>query len=224
VTDQELEETGSTPDGDDDGIPVGWYDDPTPSRKPRERLWDGDAWTQWTRQPQEDRVEDEPPGWYHDAERPDQERLWTGSRWTDHRRPARFELEVEPEDIDDEADAPSPFRPTFGVPGWYPDEARPGVQRYWDGEAWTDEERDAPSAPEGAPTPPPPPPSAAVDPPAPPEPAAVDPAPAAPTPAGADGNQTDPVSQLSELARLHDAGALTDAEFGEAKAKVLRRV
>jgi hypothetical protein len=31
----------------------------------------------------------------------------------------------------------------------------------------------------------------------------------------------DPVARLRELAQLHDAGALSDAEFAAAKAKVL---
>ncbi|HKE75999.1 MAG TPA: SHOCT domain-containing protein [Acidimicrobiales bacterium] len=42
--------------------------------------------------------------------------------------------------------------------------------------------------------------------------------PAAPAPAAAAG---DPVARLRDLARLHETGALTDAEFAAAKAKVL---
>jgi hypothetical protein len=41
--------------------------------------------------------------------------------------------------------------------------------------------------------------------------------PATPGAAGAE----DPVARLRELAQLHDAGALSDAEFAAAKAKVL---
>ena len=44
------------------------------------------------------------------------------------------------------------------------------------------------------------------------EPAVPDPAPA---------QARDPISDLKELARLHDAGHLSDAEFTAAKAKVL---
>ena len=40
----------------------------------------------------------------------------------------------------------------------------------------------------------------------------------APTPAG-----PDMLAQLKELAQLHDAGSLTDAEFSDAKAKILDR-
>jgi Short C-terminal domain len=43
--------------------------------------------------------------------------------------------------------------------------------------------------------------------------------PAAPTPAAAAGD--DPVARLRDLAQLHETGALTDAEFAAAKAKVL---
>ena len=42
-------------------------------------------------------------------------------------------------------------------------------------------------------------------------------APPAPDSAGA---PVDPVARLQELARLHDAGSLTDAEFAQAKALV----
>ncbi len=42
-------------------------------------------------------------------------------------------------------------------------------------------------------------------------------APAVPAPA------TDPISQLRVLAELHESGALTDAEFESAKAKLLAR-
>jgi hypothetical protein len=41
--------------------------------------------------------------------------------------------------------------------------------------------------------------------------------PASPGPAAPE----DPVGRLSELARLHESGALSDAEFAAAKAKVL---
>ena len=43
-------------------------------------------------------------------------------------------------------------------------------------------------------------------------------APYTPTPSGAAG---DSVARLRELAQLHDTGALNDAEFAAAKAKVL---
>jgi len=43
-------------------------------------------------------------------------------------------------------------------------------------------------------------------------------APGAPTPAQ---TARDPISALKELAQLHDAGALDDAEFATAKAKLL---
>jgi hypothetical protein len=45
-------------------------------------------------------------------------------------------------------------------------------------------------------------------------------APYAPAPSGAAGTE-DPVARLRELAQLHDEGALSDAEFAAAKAKVL---
>jgi hypothetical protein len=45
-------------------------------------------------------------------------------------------------------------------------------------------------------------------------------APYTPAPSGA-GAAEEPVARLRELARLHDTGALSDAEFAAAKAKVL---
>lgn len=42
-----------------------------------------------------------------------------------------------------------------------------------------------------------------------------------PTPAAAPAPGADTVDRLKELAALHDAGALTDAEFAAAKAKLL---
>jgi hypothetical protein len=45
-------------------------------------------------------------------------------------------------------------------------------------------------------------------------------APYTPAPSGA-AAAVDPVARLRELAQLHDAGALSDAEFAAAKAKVL---
>ena len=41
------------------------------------------------------------------------------------------------------------------------------------------------------------------------------------TPATSDPAAEDPVARLRELAQLHGAGALSDAEFAAAKAKVL---
>ena len=46
-------------------------------------------------------------------------------------------------------------------------------------------------------------------------------APYAPAAAGAPPGGDDPVARLRDLAQLHDAGALSDAEFAAAKAKVL---
>lgn len=42
-------------------------------------------------------------------------------------------------------------------PGWYDDTLNPGVERFWDGEAWTDDVRPRVMSPP-APAPPPPPP------------------------------------------------------------------
>ena len=46
-----------------------------------------------------------------------------------------------------------------------------------------------------------------------------DPPPAPPPPA--EPTEPDPMAQVSELAKLHEAGALTDEEFAAAKAKAL---
>ena len=43
----------------------------------------------------------------------------------------------------------------------------------------------------------------------------------APAPAAATSAATDRISQLQQLASLHDSGALTDEEFSAAKAQVL---
>jgi len=54
--------------------------------------------------------------------------------------------------------------------------------------------------------------------------AAAPPAPApepVPAPAPATSAATDRISQLQQLASLHDSGALTDEEFAAAKAQVL---
>lgn len=50
--------------------------------------------------------------------------------------------------------------------------------------------------------------------------AATQAAPAAPTPAPAPA--ADPTGDLERLAKLHESGALTDEEFGAAKAQLLR--
>jgi hypothetical protein len=46
-------------------------------------------------------------------------------------------------------------------------------------------------------------------------------APAAPAPAAAPPAGDDTISRLTQLAALHDSGALTDEEFTAAKAQVL---
>jgi hypothetical protein len=224
VSDQEPAEA-EVRETSEDAVPVGWFPDPTRSRKPRERLWDGDEWTQWTRSVDDARVEEQPADWYHDPGNPELERLWTGSQWTDHRRAAKFEPEEDDFGEQPEIEGPSPFRPTFGVPGWYPDEGRPGIQRYWDGEEWTSDAREAPEAPEAAPSPSPTP--ADLEPSngsrAEEEPAVGGELAEAPAPPR-EASPGDPISQLTELARLRDAGALTDEEFEAAKSKVLRRI
>ena len=47
----------------------------------------------------------------------------------------------------------------------------------------------------------------------------ADPPPAPPPPA--EPTEPDPMEQVAELAKLHDAGVLTDEEFAAAKAKAL---
>jgi hypothetical protein len=47
------------------------------------------------------------------------------------------------------------------------------------------------------------------------------PAPGAAAPAAAPAPADDPLARLRELAKLHDSGVLTDAEFSAAKAKLL---
>ena len=65
---------------------AGWYPDPV--RPGRERLWDGDAWLDWSRRQEDGRVEDDPAGWRSDPGNPSFERLWAGNQWTDSKRPA----------------------------------------------------------------------------------------------------------------------------------------
>jgi len=47
------------------------------------------------------------------------------------------------------------------------------------------------------------------------------PAAAPPPPAGATSGATDRISQLKELAELHDSGAVTQEEFDKEKARIL---
>ena len=51
--------------------------------------------------------------------------------------------------------------------------------------------------------------------------AAPPPPPPAPAPAAAPAGGSDAVGQLQQLAQLHQAGALTDEEFAQAKARIL---
>lgn len=74
-----------------------------------------------------------PPGWYPDRNEANLERWWDGQQWTDHTKStapaaAAFEQPV----------SAAAFGLTNEIaPGWYPDNADPSLQRWWDGRQWT---------------------------------------------------------------------------------------
>jgi len=83
-----------------------------------------------------------PPGWYPDRNEANLVRWWDGQQWTDQTQstaPAAAAFE-QPASV-------ASFGTTvaFGTtgatdqiaPGWYPDNADPSLQRWWDGTQWT---------------------------------------------------------------------------------------
>jgi hypothetical protein len=93
--------------GEDEHLPeTGWYEEP---RKPqKERLWNGTAWTAWTRPARSGSVETNPAGWRPHPSKDGLERLWSGTEWTTHERPAELEEIAEAED---QSDPESPTGP-----------------------------------------------------------------------------------------------------------------
>jgi hypothetical protein len=105
-----------------------------------------------------------PAGWYPDPENPGQERYWTGEAWTDQRRaPAgetpqkgsggvRKRLKQALENPGEtgklivQGGSSEPEEPQSAATGWYPDPENADLERRWDGEQWTEERRQLPSA------------------------------------------------------------------------------
>lgn len=94
-----------------------------------------------------------PAGWYPDRNEANVLRWWDGQQWTDQTQssaPAAEAFEqpvsvsafgfVPPEQnpLAQATVAQATVAPTHDIPpGWYPDNADPSMQRWWDGTAWT---------------------------------------------------------------------------------------
>lgn len=89
------------------------------------------------------RLEDAPPaGWYPDPEGSTRLRWWEGVDWTNRFRPYPSLEETGAAAMGHHA----PVNASTGgaaVPGWYPDPAGGGGQRWWDGATWTNQLRNA---------------------------------------------------------------------------------
>lgn len=89
------------------------------------------------------RLEDAPPaGWYPDPEGSTRLRWWEGVDWTNRYRPYPS-LEETAAAASAAHRAPSSTGAGAAAPGWYPDPAGGGGQRFWDGNTWTSQLRGA---------------------------------------------------------------------------------
>lgn len=82
-------------------------------------------------------------GWYDDPDGSGGERWWDGAAWTASRRTNNQEP-MPPSSVESTASSATPVVNT--VSGWYPDPELTGVQRWWDGQGWTDQRRNPPLA------------------------------------------------------------------------------
>jgi hypothetical protein len=139
----------------------GWYDD---SDDPNAlRYWDGKDWTP-LRQPKPALpsapdpppprvapIQDAPPpddatvpaGWYPDPTGKPDDAYWDGQQWdqypTSTAGPELAPLpDTQPAVGHTQSTGGPPQQPTLPPPGWYPDPTGKPVQKYWDGQAWTD--------------------------------------------------------------------------------------
>lgn len=94
-----------------------------------------------------------PAGWYADPSGAPQSRWWNGVGWTDNVSapaavPAQQPIAALPA-APQSAHADS-FMESLSLrraPGWYPDHAVPGQERWWDGSVWTTQVSGGPSQP-----------------------------------------------------------------------------
>lgn len=87
------------------------------------------------------RLEDAPPpGWYPDPEGSTRLRWWEGLDWTNRYRPYPS-LEETSAAANLAHEAPAHSAAGIASPGWYPDPAGGGGQRFWDGNTWTSQLR-----------------------------------------------------------------------------------
>lgn len=89
-----------------------------------------------------------PAGWYPDRNEANVVRWWDGQQWTDQTQSttsaaSAFEQPVSVEAFGLATPAQTaqaqtaPMNSTEIAPGWYPDNADPALQRWWDGRQWT---------------------------------------------------------------------------------------
>ena len=82
------------------------------------------------------------PGWYPDRNEANLVRWWDGQQWTDQTRStapaaAAFEQPASVASFGTTVAFGSTGATDQIAPGWYPDNADPSLQRWWDGTQWT---------------------------------------------------------------------------------------